>query len=258
MARKEAPLRASAPVALLRPGDWNSRSGTSGSAERDSTATNAGQERHARGQRRDDLERGPAQRFGPDHAEDDGQHAGGAEHGPGDVERPRAGRGDPAGGHEHRRQGEQEHPDRDVDEEHPLPAERVDEDAAGDDAEGAAEAGQPAPDAHRDVALAPVGEGHGEDREGGGRHERSAETLHGADADEHALRRRQAAGQRRDGEEAEAGGEDPAAAQQVGEPAAEQQEPAEGQRVGADHPLQVVGGEVQRGLHVRAAPRSRS
>src|SRR6267154_1938197 len=42
-----------------------------------------------------------------------------------------------------------------------------------------------------------------------------------------------------------AAGSRTAAAEQVGGPPAEQQEPAEGQRVGGHHPLQVLLGEVQ-------------
>ena len=44
----------------------------------------------------------------------------------------------------------------------------------------------------------------------------------------------------RDREHDEADDEDPSAAEQVGGAAAEQQEPAEDERVGADHPLQVL------------------
>ena len=49
---------------------------------------------------------------------------------------------------------------RHVDEEDPLPAGAVDQHAAGDDAERAADAGQRAPDAERDVALTAGGERH--------------------------------------------------------------------------------------------------
>ena len=45
--------------------------------------------------------------------------------------------------------------------------------------------------------------------------------------------------------------EDPPAPEQVAGPPAEQQQPAEGERVGVDHPFQVGTGKVQRVLDVR-------
>src|SRR3954453_21823595 len=60
------------------------------------------------------------------------------------------------------------------------------------------------------------------------------------------LRLREAAEQRREREDDEADHEELAAAQEVGQAAAEQQEAAEGERVGVDHPGEVVLGEVQR------------
>ena len=57
---------------------------------------------------------------------------------------------------------------------------------------------------------------------------------------EHALGPREPAEERRDGEEHDAGEEDPAPAEQVGGAPAEQEEAAEGDRVRGDHPLQVV------------------
>ena len=52
------------------------------------------------------------------------------------------------------------------------------------------------------------------------------------------------------GEQDDAGDEDPATAEDVAGPAAEQQEAAEGQGVGVDDPLQAGAGEAQRGLDV--------
>ena len=94
----------------------------------------------------------------------------------------------------------------------------------------------------RSVAL---GEGRGEDRECRGRDHRGAEALNRACADQEAAGRCKAAGQRCDREDAEARHEHPATAEQVGTPAAQQQEPAERQRVGARDPLQARVGEVQ-------------
>ena len=59
------------------------------------------------------------------------------------------------------------------------------------------------------------------------------------------LRRGQAAGQRGRGEEREAADEEPAVAEQVAEPAAQQQEAAEGQQVGVDDPGQRGLGEAE-------------
>ena len=58
------------------------------------------------------------------------------------------------------------HADGDVDEEDPLPAESVREDAAEQNARGCAEAADRAPDAECDVPLAAFGERRREDRQG--------------------------------------------------------------------------------------------
>ena len=60
-------------------------------------------------------------------------------------------------------------------------------------------------------------------------------------------RRRQAAGDRGDGEGDDAAEEDPLVAEQVAEPAGQQQEAAEGQQVGVDHPGQRGLGEAEVG-----------
>ena len=69
--------------------------------------------------------------------------------------------------------------------------------------------------------------------------ERRAEPLHGAGGDEDVDRAGKPADERRDGEDRDADHEDPPAAEQVGETAAEQQEAAEGDRVRREHPLEV-------------------
>ena len=137
-------------------------------------------------------------------------------------------------------------PDRDVDPQHPLPAEVFGQHAAEQDAGGAAGAGDRAPDPQRFVALGAVAEGGGDDRERGGGEDRGAEPLDGAGGDQLPGVGRQAAGQRGEREEHQAEHEDAAAAEQVGEPAAEQQEAAEGEHVGVDHPGQAALGEVER------------
>ena len=58
----------------------------------------------------------------------------------------------------------------------------------------------------------------------------------------------EAAEERADREDDEPDHEDPPPAEQVGEPAAEEQEASEDERVGGDHPLQVLLREVEVGL----------
>ena len=137
-------------------------------------------------------------------------------------------------------------PDRDVHPEHPFPADVFGQHAAEEDAGGAAGAGDRAPDPQRFVALGAVAEGGGDDRERGGGEDRRAEALDGAGGDQLPGGARQAAGQRGEGEEHQAEHEDAAAAEQVGQPAAEQEEAAEGEDVGVDHPGQAALAEVER------------
>jgi hypothetical protein len=86
------------------------------------------------------------------------------------------------------------------------------------------------------------------DRRGGGQ-QCAAEPLQGPGGDEQGGVLRQAAEQRGDGEDDGAEDEDLAAADAVGQLAAEQQEAAEGEGVAGHHPLQVgLGGEVERDL----------
>ena len=136
-------------------------------------------------------------------------------------------------------------PDRDVDPEHPFPAEPFGEDAAEQHPGGAAGARHRAPDPQRFVALGAVFEGGGDDRERGGGEDRGAEALDGAGGDQLSGIGGEAAGKRGEGEEDEAEHEDAAASEQVGEPAAEQEEAAEGQHVGVDHPGQAALAEVR-------------
>ena len=123
--------------------------------------------------------------------------------------------------------------------------------AAEQHAGGAAASGHGAPDAERDVALAALGEGRGQDREGGGGEEAAAEPLQGAEDDQRALGPGEAGEQRADGEEDEAGDEEAPAAEQVGHPPAEQEDAAEHDRVGGDHPLEALLAEVEVGLDRR-------
>ena len=135
--------------------------------------------------------------------------------------------------------------DRDVHEQDPLPAGPLGEHAAEEDADGAAGAGDRAPDAHRLVALSALGEQDGDERQRGRGEQRGAKALHGAGRDQPTLALSEAAGKRSDGEEDETGDEQPATTEQVGQTTAEEQEPAEDEHVGVDHPREVVLREVQ-------------
>ena len=129
---------------------------------------------------------------------------------------------------------------------HPFPAEAVGEDAAEQDARGAAGAGDGAPDAERLVALGAVAERRRDDRERGRRDDRGAEALGRAGGDQLGFVRREAGGERRRGDEQEPGDEHPPSAEQVGQAPAEQQEAAEGEDVGVHHPGEVLLREVER------------
>ena len=109
----------------------------------------------------------------------------------------------------------------------------------------AAGAGDRAEDAERLGALGGLGERRGQQRERGGREQRAEHALQGAGADEQAEALRGAAERGCAGEAEQAGDEGPLAAEQVADAAAEQQQAAEGQRVGRDDPLAVVVGEAE-------------
>ena len=143
-------------------------------------------------------------------------------------------------GEQHGRERQRGDPDRDVEEEDPLPAQEVGEDAAEQHAGGGAEAADRAPDAERDVALLAFGEGRHEDRERGRGDDRRAEALDGPGADQRRLVPRERREERRRREHDEADDEHAPAAEKVGRPPAEEQEAPEHERVRADHPLEVL------------------
>ena len=155
------------------------------------------------------------------------------------------------GGQQHRAQSDQHGADRHVDVEDPLPAEGARQHAAQQGAGGRAAAGDAAPDAQGEIALTAFGEGRDEDRQGRRREQRAAQPLDAAKGDQGDLRPGEAAGQRSPGEDDEAGHEHAAPAEHVGQPAAEQQEAAEEDGVGRQHPLQALDGEVQVGADRR-------
>jgi len=148
-------------------------------------------------------------------------------------------------GHDPQRQDERDDADRNVDEEDPGPRERVGEDPAEEQADGAAADRDRRPHAHRFGPLRAFSEGRGHDREGGRRHERRAEALDSACDDQPGLALCEAADQRRDRKDDDAEEEHALAPDQVARAATEQEESAEEQRVGVDDPLQVRIGHVE-------------
>ncbi len=136
--------------------------------------------------------------------------------------------------------------DRDVHEQAPPPRDVLREHATEQDADGATGAG--------DGAVGPEGlgpllgvvlEGDRQDRQGGRCHQRSEAALEGAGGEEHGLVDGQAAEGRGAGEAQEPDDEHPLATGEVGDPAAEEQEAAEGQGVRRDDPLPVGGRDVE-------------
>jgi hypothetical protein len=166
----------------------------------------------------------------------DGEHeAGRDEHGPRDVgaladadalvardEPPREERRDDADG--------------DVDEEDPVVVDRLRQHAAGQQPDRAAGGGDEAVDPDRLGLLARLGEhreDHPEDHGGG---HRAADALDEAGRDERLLAPGDAAQQRREREDAQAGHEDALAPEQVAEAPGEEQQAAERDEVGVDDP----------------------
>jgi hypothetical protein len=142
------------------------------------------------------------------------------------------------GGDQREREQDRDADQGDVDEEDGLPAERPREHAPEEDAEHEARGAGAAPDGQRPVALAALGERRVDQRQGRGEHERSPEPLQAAAGEQDLGGGREASRQRARGVEPEAAHEDPAPPQQIGRPAAEQQEAGGRDRVRADHQLQ--------------------
>jgi hypothetical protein len=142
-------------------------------------------------------------------------------------------------------------PDGHVDQEDPVPAEELGEDAAGQHADRAAGPEHGPPDPEGPVALGALRERGGDDGQGGRRDHGAAESLDGPGHDEHRLVGGQAAGQRGQREQPEPGQQHAALAEQVGGPATQELEAGERDRVGAHHPLQVLLAEAEVGLDRR-------
>ena len=132
----------------------------------------------------------------------------------------------------------------------PAPGQVLGQRAAEQQAHRAAGRGDRPVDGERLGAVLRRGERGGQQRQRGGHQQRRERALAGPRGDQHGEVDRGAADGRDHGEPGQAGQERDLAAEQVGQPAAEQQQAAERQRVGGDHPLPVHGGETA----ARAAP----
>jgi hypothetical protein len=147
---------------------------------------------------------------------------------------------DPALG---RQQAHREHPgrqpDREVDEEDPVPAEQVGEDAAGEQADRCAGRGDEAVDADRLGPLHRLREQRHHHAQRHRRGHRAADPLDEPGGDQQLLAAGQPAQQRGHREHRQAGHEDPLAAEQIAQPAGQQQQAAEGDQVRVDDPREV-------------------
>ena len=138
--------------------------------------------------------------------------------------------------------------DRDVDEQHPAPGQVGGEQAAGDQADRGAADAHRGVDAHRPVARGSFGEGGGDQGQRGRRDDRAADSLQCAGGQQPCLGGGEPASQRRYREQDDPGDEHAAPAQDVTGPAAQQQQAAEGQRVGVHDPFQARARKPERML----------
>jgi hypothetical protein len=118
-----------------------------------------------------------------------------------------------------------------------------------------AAAGDPAVHAEGLGPLGRLGEGDGDQGEGGRRHEGGEPTLQRPGPEQHGRVLGDAAERGGEGEADQADDEHALTAHEVGDPAAEQQQATEGQGVGGDDPLAVVDRDVQRLLGRRQGDR---
>ncbi len=144
----------------------------------------------------------------------------------------------------HREQRDRD-PDRDVDEEDPMPVDRLGEHAAGEQADRGARGGDEAEDADRLRLLARLGEHHHDHPQDHRRADRSTGALDEAGGDQHLLGLRDRAEQRGRGEDPEADQEDAPLADQVAEAPREQEQAAERDQVGVHDPGEVALGEAE-------------
>ena len=186
----------------------------------------------------------PALVRGPDQGVDQQQHAAGGQDRAGDVETRGPGGGPPAG-HQPVSADEDQRADRQVDEQHPPPSRSLGQHAAEEHPGRRGQAGDRAPDSERPVTVVAGVEASGQDGQPGRRHQCRAGALPEPGADQHARAHGQAAGQRAGGEQRGPRHEHPPPSEQVAGAAAEQQQPAVGDQVARQHPLQALRREAQ-------------
>ncbi len=130
----------------------------------------------------------------------------------------------------------------------PAPGDVLGEDAAEQKTDGGTTAGDRAEDAERLAALGRVGEGRGQQRERARGEQCAEHALQRARGDQHLEAGRGAADRRGGGEPEQADDEDALATEDVADAPAEQQQRAEREGIGRDHPLAIVVGEAEIGL----------
>ena len=205
-----------------------------------------GQQHGAGDQASDGAGIAPAVRLAPGQPVHEREQAGRGGQRPGEVEpRPVGSRDlvEQAAARDRRRDGEH---DRHV--QAPAPVEQLGQRAAEQQADRAAHAGDGGVDPERLAALGGVGERRRQQRQRGGREHRGERALHRSGADEHVVALRGAADGGGAGEAQQPRDERPLAAEEVGDAPAEQQQAAEAQRIGGDHPLALVVGEAELAL----------
>jgi hypothetical protein len=141
------------------------------------------------------------------------------------------------GRQERDRPGRGQQRQRQVDEEHAAPAERLGEHPAEQRAEAEPTGARRRPDAERAVPARALRERRVDEGQRRGEQGGRADALDDPSADQRLRRGGEAAERRSRGEQDDAGEEQAAPAQQVAQPAGEQQQAAEGDRIAADHPL---------------------
>ena len=201
-------------------------------------ADEAGEHRRGEPEERQGLAREPALLPGLGDRIDQRREASGHQHGAREVEPPdvRVAALPQEEGCDH----ERGHTYRDVDEEDPLPAERVGQDTSEEYAGHGTEAADGSPGTERDVALTPLYERRRQDRQRCRRDDRRAQALDGAGRDQRFVGPRHPGQQRGDREHGDPAEEDPPSTEDVGGPTAQEQEAAEDESVGTDHPLEIA------------------
>src|SRR3954452_13065061 len=227
-----------APLATDTVRDRRSRGGSSGALERDSTARN--EPSRAVEPTIDEAATGSPQpavvaRVNRVHEE---HQPGGGGHCSCNVEVPMPDHRGAAFRQERRGERDRGDGNWNVDEEDPRPREIGREYAAQEDTDRGAAARHGSVEPEREVAVAALGEDRHQQRERGRRHERAAEPLNRPEDDERALRPSKSAQERAEAEDGKPRYKEPAASEDVGEPASEQQRAAEEDRVRRDDPLE--------------------